>query len=252
MDITSVQNSTIKYIRQLHQKKYRDQSGHFLIEGLKLVNEASQAGLVLEEILATEPSGLSMELKSRCLTVTEPVMQAATTLKSPPQVMAIAHQFERDLRLEQAQLLLVSEGVQDPGNFGALLRLAEAFGTNAVICVGEHVDRFHPRVLRGAMGAVFRLPVIHWDWLQLQALLPQGWQMVATSSHGGIPLPQFGFSERTCLLLGSEGQGLSAEMAALATTQVTIPLAPPVESLNVATATAVILYAYQRQQEHPQ
>lgn len=248
MDITSVHNSKIKYIRSLHQTKHRNESHHFLIEGQKLFDEAWRSAITFRDILVLDRLTAPSALQSQCVVVSENVMNAATTLNSPPPILAVAEQYQLLFEVKSAQLLLLCEGLQDPGNFGALLRLAEAFGVNAVVCLGEHVDVFHPRVLRGAMGAVFRLPVVTWSLTQVQDLALAGWQMVATTSHDGIPLQRYLFSPQTCLFMGSEGQGLSAELMAISTAKITIPLAETVESLNVATATAVILYEYQRQQ----
>lgn len=249
MYLSSRSNPKIKYIRSLHQKKQRDQQKQFLIEGRTLVLEALAAGwplfqLVIREDQRCPPVPPDLEV----LRVPEAVMTAITTLASAPEYLAVAFQQALKPAAGGRSCLLVTAPLQDPGNLGALLRLADAFSLAGIQVLGAGVDPWHPKVIRGAMGSALRVPVeILESVSNLQALQAQGWTLVAADAQGGRSSFELRFPERTVLLLGSEGPGLPQSLLQVADVHVRIPISRRVESLNVVTAAAMLLHEYGRQ-----
>lgn len=250
MYLSSRSNAKIKFIRSLHQKKLRDQHQLFLIEGENLVREALQIGWPLLQVVGSGDFP-ALPAETEALEVNAELMAHLTTLGSPPTLLAVARQ-KPILPLPSARsCLLITAPLQDPGNFGALLRLADAMNLAGVWVVGEGVDPYHPKVVRGAMGSVLRMPVRVFATTEaLYQLKATGWTLVATAASGQDSSLTFAFPDKTALLLGSEGPGLPLELVNLADLSLRIPIASRVESLNVVTAAAMLLHEYVRQ--HPQ
>lgn len=253
MEITSRSNLKIKYIRSLHQKKRRDQHSEFLIEGHKPVQEALKAGINCTMVFCTDLENLPFETPSQAqvYTVDSDLMAYISTLGSPPDVLVVASYPEQKSTINTG-LHVAVEDIQDPGNFGALLRVCHAMGVEQVWALGQHVDLFHPKVIRGSMGAVFSLPVTSSPDIEpLRTLQDQGWQLVSTLlSDQAESSFEFQFHPQTCLLLGNEGHGLSEELSALADRALKIPMQHGFESLNITTTAAMLLHEYARQNAH--
>jgi RNA methyltransferase, TrmH family len=249
MFLSSRSNHKIKFIRSLHQKKQRDQEALFLIEGESLVTEALLAGWPLLQVVSLKGLKLpELPAQTEHLEVESELMAYLTTLSSPPGLLAVAKQKSAPQRLTSSSCLLVTAALQDPGNFGALLRLADAMNLAGIWVLGSGVDPFHPKVVRGSMGSVLRVPVRILDSsLPLQNLQAEGWQLIATSAQGEASSFCFDFADKTAFLLGSEGPGLPAELIALADQHMRIPIQAQVESLNVVTAAAMLIHEYCRQ-----
>ncbi|PIQ24393.1 rRNA methyltransferase [bacterium (Candidatus Blackallbacteria) CG17_big_fil_post_rev_8_21_14_2_50_48_46] len=249
MYLSSRSNPKIKYIRSLHQKKHRDQQNEFLIEGQNLVEEALQSNWPLVQVLyLSSVSRPEAAAGVECLEVSAEAMAWASTLASPPDYLAVAKQQAIPTPQHCHPCILVTAPLQDPGNLGALLRLADAMHLTGVWVVGSGVDPFHPKVIRGAMGSALRVPIRILDSSkELLQLKEQGWQLLATDAHGKASSFSLAFPEKTALLLGSEGPGLPTELAELADLSVRIPIHTQVESLNVVTAAAMLLHEYCRQ-----
>jgi TrmH family RNA methyltransferase len=150
-------------------------------------------------------------------------------------------------------LVIVAVDVQDPGNLGALVRSAEAGGATAVVTTMGGADPFGWKALRGSMGSALRLPVARVDALDavLDAARRAGCRVVATASRAGTPLHETDLRPPTLVLLGSEGEGLRGPLIEGADERLAIPMAPPVESLNVAVAAGLIVYEARRQRRAP-
>ncbi len=256
--ITSGQNPLVKQIRQLHQAKYRHQSGQVLLEGTHLIAEASAVNcsfLVVCHTLAWAEKhpqlfGQIQSQAERTEPVSEPVLAAMATTQTPDGIIATIHRPPSP-PLNLTQLGLVLEGIQDPGNLGTIIRTAAAAGVEGVYLGPGCVDMEHPKILRATAGQWFRLP---WqkspNLTQVLQSYPtsQNWQIVATRpSARSLSYWDLDYAQPTIFLLGSEGQGLSSELSAQASHEVYIPQASGVESLNVAIATALLLYEVQRQ-----
>jgi TrmH family RNA methyltransferase len=191
----------------------------------------------------------------RTIAVSDQVLAAISPVRQPSGVVAIAHRLSvsmADVFKGAPQLVVLLADIQDPGNVGAIVRAAEACGATGVVTGEGTADPFAWKALRGSMGSTFRVPVA--DRQPLAAVVDRartsGLKIVATVPRGGTPLPDAYLRAPCAILLGGEGAGLTAQLAAAADERITIPMKPPVESLNVAIAAAVILYEAARQRSH--
>jgi RNA methyltransferase, TrmH family len=258
--LTSLQNSLVKQIRKLHQTKQRHLQQQFLIEGTHLLQEAWASAWPLDLVchteawLAKQPTTTLRQLEQvpRVELVSPEVLAAMATTVHPDGVLAIAQYCPR-AQPPLKSLGVVLETIQDPGNLGTILRTAAAVATDAVCLSPDCVDPFSPKVLRASAGMGLHLPVVIWPDLvtQLQTYRQQGWQLLATVPQAEQTYWQADLQRPSLILLGNEGAGLSAAVLELAPTQIRIPLAAGVESLNVAVASALILYEACRQRQSP-
>jgi RNA methyltransferase, TrmH family len=233
-----------------------------LLDGIHLVSDAVAAGVSLDiaaftpRALSTGEGGrLAAVLSTRSVDiveVSESVMQAMSPVSSPSGVVAIAARPNASLArtLERAPQLVVSAvDVQEPGNVGAIVRAAEACGATGVAFCGASADPFGWKALRGSMGSTLRLPVVSGGSIReaMATMQERGISVVATLPAGGQRPETLDFRQPTALLFGGEGPGLPAGILAAADRRVSIPMRPPVESLNVAVAVALLTYEAARQ-----
>lgn len=231
-----------------------------LVDGWHLLHEAAAAGLTIETIAisADTPSGADAALidelsrRATVVTVTRAVMQAVSPVRTPSGVAALVRRCESDrqqLWSPDPALVLIAVDVQDPGNAGAIIRSAEAGGATGVIFAGASADPWSWKSLRAAMGSTFRLPVRQErDALGLlQTLRAAGLRVFAAVPRDGTAMHDANLRDKTALLLGGEGGGLSAALVAGADAAISIPMATKVESLNAAVAAAVLVYEARRQ-----
>jgi TrmH family RNA methyltransferase len=184
--------------------------------------------------------------------VSHQVLTAMSPVREPSGVVALAQLAPSPVERVSGrapQLLVILVGVQDPGNVGALIRTAEACGATGMVTMNDTASPFGWKALRASMGSALRLPMaVH---VEPRALLgdlrARGVRLVGTSAHGGTPLFSSSLTGPTAILLGAEGAGLPPELRTACDVTVTIPMKPPVESLNVATAGALLLFEAARQ-----
>ncbi len=254
--LTSLQNSLVKQLRRLHRAKDRREQLLFLLEGTHLLEEACAAQAPLEVVCYTETWRSRHEalwqrlakLAQRVELVSPDVLRAIATTIEPDGVVATAARIHMQ-PLRFSQLGLVLETIQDPGNLGTIIRTAAAAGADGLLLSDTSVDLDHPKVLRSSAGQWFRLPMgvsadLKTDILQCKA---DGMQVISTIPTASQTYWEVDFCLPSLILLGNEGAGLSQELNNLADQQVTIPLSPGVESLNVAISAALILYEARRQ-----
>jgi TrmH family RNA methyltransferase len=184
--------------------------------------------------------------------VSDAVLKAISPVQSPSGVVAIGRRPSSDLDgvfARAPQLILLLHEVQDPGNIGAIVRAAEACGATGVICSERTADPFSWKALRGSMGSSFRLPLAtrHPLASAIAMACGRGLRVFATTARGGTSLPECNLRVPAAIVLGGEGGGLPASIIESADERLTIPMHPPVESLNVATAAALIIYEAARQ-----
>lgn len=247
MFIQSRSNPKIKHIRQLAQRKYRQKSAQFVIEGATLVREALHQGWQLASVYHVEGYGLPETVNVPTYVLPLELMEYISQLPSPPEVLAVFLQADIAEDKQRASAWILADRLQDPGNFGALLRLADALNWRGVMAFGHTPDPFQMKVIRGSMGASLRLPIRAVTLADLLIYQQQGWQVVATAAdaaHQSVltPLPR-----QMILALGHEGQGLEPSLRDLADLALAIPIHPRVESLNVVTAGAMLAHEYLRQ-----
>jgi TrmH family RNA methyltransferase len=244
------------------RKDRRPGDSTVLLDGEHLVDEAFRAGVRVRSAAFLESAQdddtlapLAARLAragSRITYVTGPVMRALSPLASPGRVVALAELLSSDvdhLFGTAVPFVVAAADVQDPGNLGALIRAAEAAGASGVASCGSSADPFSWKALRGAMGSAFRLPVS--AGLRVEELIAgaraRRARVLATRPRNAESLYDVDLTGPLVILLGAEGSGLPAPVAALADTSITIPMAPEVESLNVAVAAAVIAFEVRRQ-----
>lgn len=239
----------IKEVAALRQKKFRDESGLILVEGRHPIEEALRADLTMHRffILPARPDGLpALATPLPPEVVDERTMGRMASTDSPPPCLAV---FERPGLHRQltGELILVLDGIQDPGNLGALFRSAVGFGADMIVLAGECADPFSPKVIRASAGLVFAIPVLPCDRTAIPDLLPDrkdpGWKIYATTGHpDALHYRQADYAGRCLIILGNEGTGVSdALLTALPLQLLTIPMSARVESLNVAISGAIIL-----------
>ena len=274
--ISSKDNKKIKYIRSLLEKgSIRKKDKAFVVEGIKLTDEALECGKVVEivcakslydEIISGDLSGNRLLAEndknitnyvkkgSSLLVVSDTVFKSMSETKTPQGILAVAEMPDYGLLdkgfLEQAYTkngkikLLVLEDTADPGNLGTIMRTAEAAGVTGVIMGKGTVDIFNPKVVRSTMGSIFRLPFAYVEDLKetIRELKKQGISFYATHLKGEKSYKDIKYSDRSAILVGNEARGLSDEVADLADTYVLIPMQGKVESLNAAVAAALMMY----------
>jgi TrmH family RNA methyltransferase len=230
-----VSKSQIKFVRQLAQKKQRDQQRLFVAEGHKVVQEFMNENHQLHQLFTSDSSLFSSH---QAKVVSQSEMKAMSALKTPSNAMAVFAK-PNEQTLSQSKLILALESIQDPGNLGTIIRLCDWFGIQDIVCSSDTVDCYNPKVIRSTMGSLARVQVLYKD---LQAWLAgmQDCQIVATSMDGQS-VYEFPFDKPTVLVIGNEGRGLSKQMEELATNVVSIPRYGGAESLNAAMATGIIV-----------
>jgi TrmH family RNA methyltransferase len=258
--ITSRSNGLVAEFRSLAETP--DPSGtRLLLDGLHLVQEAEAAGMPFEclavasTLMASggDEADLARRVASagqRVVTVSAPVLRAMSPVQHPSGLVAIVGVPARDRRVAAGPgtFALLLADVQDPGNVGALVRVAEAGGLSHVCVAGASANPFGWRAVRGSMGSALRLPIVRSGGVAAAAsnLAEAGIRLVAAVPRGGADPDEVDWRGPLALLLGGEGPGLDAATLAVCSDRVTIPMRAPVESLNVAVAGAILIYAARR------
>lgn len=253
--IASTSNSLIKQARALRQKKARNESGLFLVEGIHHVGEAVEAGWEVETILYASgllTSPFAHELISRFSfrpqPVTAQVMESLADKENPQGILAIVHQRKsqlKDIKPFTRAVALVSP--QDPGNVGTILRTLDAVGADVLFLLDGGVELYHPTVVRASMGALFWKPVIQTsfndflDWARKGNI-----QLIGTSAKADVDYQTLVPQTPWVLMLGNEQKGLTKEQTAACDVTVSLPMQGRVSSLNLAVAAGVLLYQFGR------
>lgn len=252
--MTSPQNPRIKLARQLqHSRDAREAEGLFVAEGARLVDDLLGAGLVARFACVGEHPAAQAWRKTHpdleCLQVTDTVMRGLSSETTPPGVLAI---FEMPSppagspEDREAPVILILDGLREPGNLGACLRVAAGADCRRVLLAPGCVDLYNPKVVRGAMGAHARVLARHAAWDEIGAACA-GRPAWAAAAGGAMSYDAVDWREQIAVIVGSEAAGISQPAQALATGTLAIPLANGVESLNAAVACGVILFEAARQ-----
>jgi RNA methyltransferase, TrmH family len=255
--LTSTQNPLIKQIKKLQSAKERREQQLFLIEGTHLIQEACAVNYPLMTLCATprwqsqhpELWSIALETCDRVELVSDEVIAVIATTVHPDGVVATAPRLAVTQPSIPANLTIVLSTIQDPGNLGTIIRTAAAVGADGLWVSKDSVDLDNPKVIRASAGQWFRLPMGVSDDLDrlVTSYQQQGVSVISTTSHPETSYWDVDWRSPMLILMGNEGAGLSADLAVLADLQVKIPMEPTVESLNVATAAALILYEVRRQ-----
>lgn len=254
--ITSLSNDKVRLVRALQsRRRVRQQEGRFVIEGVRLGEEALRAKvnphLVLYTPTALQESRAAALLEAWAAAgaplyeVSEQVMAACSDTTTPPGLLAVVP-TPRPARPEQPTLVLLLDSLRDPGNLGTMLRTALAAGVELVLLAPGTVEATHPKVVRAGAGAHFRLPIAAPGWAAIAETV-SGCRAYLAATQGEHIYSQVDWRGRVALIVGGEAGGASEQAHALAQETVSIPMAAGVESLNAAVAAAVILFEIARQ-----
>ena len=250
--ITSLANPQVKYVRRLQaERRFRSRERAFVVEGTRWMRELVAAGIQPHSLFATadwlesnEGRGLLAALGA-AVPVTDEVMAAMSDTETAPGVLAVLPIAPRPWP-DAPALLVILDAVGNPGNLGTILRAAGAAGADGVLLGPGCVDPYNPKVARGSMGALLRLPVRAASWEEIGALAA-GLDVWLAAAEGGAPYTTVDWRRPSAILIGGEAHGAGAAAAALATGRVTIPMRDATESLNAAMAAAVLLFEAARQ-----
>ncbi|MDI6753014.1 MAG: RNA methyltransferase [Thermodesulfobacteriota bacterium] len=263
--ITSKGNLRIKEIRLLKHAKHRHARGEYFIEGVRLVEEAlNQSGQISKiaysprlEKIARGVELLSVARRkipdAEWLYVNDEVMGSICDTQSHQGILAILKMKEGSFEeiCQREGIIILLAGLQDPGNLGTIIRVAEAGAVAGVILSKDAINPYNPKVVRASMGSFFRVPFLPDQDVQdcLKKLRSRGCRILATAVHGGPSFWEVDFSKPTAVLFGQEGAGLPSHLLEGADGLLTIPMTPGVDSLNVAMAASLIIYEAMRQKK---
>jgi TrmH family RNA methyltransferase len=256
--IDSRQNARVKELRRAFAEATPNEQGEIAVEGMHLVEEAMRSGLRLGAVFFSESGRqrahkLLPQLSSHAETLLLPdeVFASAVPSETPQGVAALVRvkSFNfKDVLIAQPVLLVITAGLQDPGNLGTIARSAEAFGVTGFLLGEKTVSPSNWKAVRASAGSLFRLPTVK---VELAEALPQikalGVRVLATSSHEGIPISDADLRGPLAFVVGSEGAGVPKDVLAQADEMVMIPQSPRVESLNAGIAASIMLYEAARQ-----
>ncbi len=234
----------IKYIQTLGQKKFRDQEGLFIAEGPKLVNELlEEDAITVKEVYALKEWVNNNPLLPANIIITEvseQELEKISLLTTPNQVVAIVQQFDTgNIITAKDQITLALDTVQDPGNLGTIIRIADWFGIKQIVCSLDSADIYNLKVVQSTMGSIARVKIIYTDlkeWLGTQENISIYAASLQGDNIAGIKKINEGI-----IVIGNESKGISEEIMKLATIRITIPAKGKAESLNAAVATGIIL-----------
>jgi TrmH family RNA methyltransferase len=249
-----ISRNQVKFLHSLHLKKFRDINQAFAVEGVKMVDELLRSGYRIMEVYATSPwisknLRLCQEKQISCQEISDSELGRISNLTAPNEVIAIASMPAADVPNPKTfgQLVLVLDRIQDPGNFGTIIRTADWFGIGHIICSEDTADLYNPKVIQATMGSVFRVS-LHYSGLvnYIQESLA-GWRIYAASADGG-DLYTEDLAFPAAIVIGNESQGISPEVMSLAGIKLGIPRFGITESLNASVATGIILSEFTRRQ----
>ena len=239
--ITSVDNAQVKKWNKLHQKKERDATGLFLVEGKHLIEEALKYNAV--ELVLYEKECPFQNVDSQ--EVSKNVLDKLSSNPSGADYIGICHLPKLELKKKERILLL--DGIQDPGNLGTLIRTAISFSFDGIYCSKDTCDYLNEKVIRSTQGAIFQIPIFYVDLIEcIKELKEENVQVIATTLQDAKTMKEIPPQEKMAFILGNEGNGVSKEVSACADTHLRIEM-EGFESLNVAVAGGIILYHYRKE-----
>ncbi len=259
--VTSRDNRQVKHLVSLSDPQVRKREKLFVVEGVKMVEEALRDRAKVKQVVSSpsltrhhgkgvikeaEQSGVDM------LWISDRLMDSVAESKTPQPVLAVVEMrepSEEALLDHPARLIVVCHQLQDPGNLGTIIRTAEAVGASGVAVTPKTVDAYNPKAVRASMGSILRLPVVRLNDIELflGKCIKKGFQTTALVLSGPTTHFSLDLMKPTAIILGQEGSGLEERLLKDVSHRVRIPMAETIDSLNVATSAAVILYEALRQ-----
>jgi TrmH family RNA methyltransferase len=253
-DITSRENSIYKLIKALSQKKVRENSGLFLIEGTRLLEEANNKGVKIKYLIINETAENVPKINQGCqvLRLSNNLFKKISDTVSPQGIIAVAEQIEislTDITLGTNSIVVVLNGLQDPGNLGTIIRTSAAAGATAVLLTEGTVDLYNPKVIRSTMGSLFQVPIINGldDDEAVKWLNDNSINIMIADLEGEEYYYSANLKEPFALVVGNENRGPNDIWRKAAYKKIKIPILGTTESLNASVAAGIILYDAVRQ-----
>ena len=236
----------IKTLRGLQRKKERKNSGLYLVEGKKIVQEIIHSTDNWDELYATKSwlmQNPKYALLENVFEMTDNDLAQVSSFKTPNEVMLLLKQkAEVDfLEVHSTDIVLALDGIKDPGNMGTIIRLADWFGVGHILCTTDSVDQYNPKVVQSAMGSISRVNIHYGDLVHMLTQLES--HKIYACDLNGESIYDTSFKEKAILIMGSESHGISKEVGRIVDSNITIPSVSNtgIDSLNVASATAISL-----------
>lgn len=245
--ISSKDNEQIKYIKKLKDKKFRDETKEYLVEGIKLVKEAIEESANIKMIVvcedcdneeAIEQSLLYEIAKYNCIYVTKKLFQSITNVVNPQGILAVVEKGDNSDNIDYNEdIILALDGIQDPGNLGTILRTADSANLKQIILTTDCADPYNPKVVRSTMGAIFRMNIVTTEDLQktLQTIRKHKFEIMATSLEANQNIYEIHYRKKV-IVIGNESKGVSKQIQDMADMQIKIPILGKTESLNASVA----------------
>ena len=260
--ISSKENDTIKRIKKLKEKKYRDEFGKYIIEGIKIVYEAIENNadidsiIICEELLNNNSTNSQLsDLKNKLnqigedkiIYVTEEIIKILSDVVNPQGIIAVVEKNNNSEIDYSEDIILVLDNIQDPGNLGTIIRTVDSCNLKQIVITKETADPYNSKVLRSTMGAVFRVSIIECVDIvkNLLEMKEKGFEIVTTSLQTDNLLYDIDYIKKV-IIIGNEANGVEKRVEDISDIKVKIPMLGKTESLNASVATGIILYEYVR------
>lgn len=233
--MSEITKNQLKLVRSLNQKKTRAETGLFVVEGKKNVEELINSNWDIEFVALTASANIDY---SDTLEISPKDLKQVSSLKNPDGILAVAKQKQFDLDFNRDELVLALDNINDPGNLGTIIRTADWFGIKNIICSPTTVDCYNPKVVQSTKGSLFHININYFD---LEEVLKKFSGEIIGAALDGEPFSLSKTNGNTILLMGSESHGISSKLESLLTKKVLIPKKGKAESLNVGIATGILL-----------
>ena len=257
--ITSKENEKVKHIKKLKDKKYRDEKSQYIIEGVKMIEEAIAENQVVDTVVICEEYINNDTLSSKflyeiaekeCIYVNEKIFSSLTDVVNPQGILAIMDKNNSNKKIDYTdKFILILDDVQDPGNLGTILRTADSVGLKQIVVSKGSVDIYNSKVVRSTMGAIFRTRVIEVEDMEetILQIKKEKFKVLVTSLNTDKSIYDKKL-DKVAVVIGNEARGVSEKVIKKADELVKIPMLGRAESLNASVAASVIMYEYVRQQ----
>jgi TrmH family RNA methyltransferase len=243
-----ISKTLISQIRLLHQKKHRDEQGVFIVEGVKSCLETLQSELeVVQCFVTSRHSERSKEFRTNNVIISEKEMERISCFTTPSEILCIVKKPQYQLSdFNDEKPLLVLDAIRDPGNLGTIIRTADWFGFDQIVCSEDCVEFTNPKVIQATMGSFTRVKIIYADLVSY--LATQTHRIIYGLYMNGEPIQKQSFKQNDIVIIGSESHGISETLASFINKKIEIPMFPHEnfvpESLNAAIAASIFMYTF--------
>lgn len=245
-----ISKAEIKTIASYKQAKYRNQDNIYIVEGVKMVDELIRSNEEIEIICATkEYNNISNIRAKQVFEIKEADLKRISSLITPNQVLAVVKRKETKSPIIKSKIVLLLDQIKDPGNLGTIIRIADWFGIEDIICSQSTVDLYNPKTVQATMGSIFRVNLTYHNLKDFLTTIPQSHSIYGTIIEGGKNIYKETLSNEAIIIIGSESHGISQEIGEFITHPITIPSYSKykkAESLNASIATSIIVSEFKR------